>query len=56
MNIKSYELRSQISNLREKVLLAEAERISGAKTLSVAEARNTLMERLQNHNQGSRTN
>lgn len=35
MNIEAYERREQILELREKVLQAEAERVNGAKTLSV---------------------
>ena len=45
MNIEAYERREQILELREKVLHAEAERVNGAKTLSVSEARKALKER-----------
>ena len=45
MNIEAYERREQILELREKILQAEAERVNGAKTLSVSEARKALEER-----------
>ena len=46
MSIDAYEKREQLLELRAKVLQAEQERIDGAKTLSVAEARKKLRERL----------
>jgi prevent-host-death family protein len=46
MSIEAYEKREQILALRTKVLQAEEERISGAKTLSISEARKGLVERL----------
>lgn len=46
MNIDAFEKREQILCLREKVLQAEQERIEGAETLSVSEARRRLRERL----------
>lgn len=46
MNIDAFERREQILNLRAKVLQAEEERLSGSKTLSVAEARKALRERI----------
>lgn len=46
MNIDAFERREQILNLRAKVLQAEEERLSGAKTLSVSEARKALRERI----------
>ena len=46
MNIEAFERREQILNLRAKVLQAEEERLSGAKTMSVSEARKALRERL----------
>lgn len=46
LSIEAYEKKEQILNLRAKVLQAEQERINGAKTLSVAEAREKLKERL----------
>jgi len=45
MSIESFERREQILNLREKVLQAEEERLSGAASMSVTEARNRLKER-----------
>ena len=45
MSIDAFEKREQMLQLRAKVLQAEQERISGAKTLSVSEARNRLSER-----------
>jgi len=44
MSIDAFEKREQILKLREKVLQAEQERISGAETLSVSEARRKLRE------------
>ena len=46
MSIDAFEKREQILKLRSKILLAEQERISGAETLSVAEARKRLRERV----------
>lgn len=46
MSIDAFEKREQILELRAKVLQAEQERISGAKTMSVAEARKRLRERV----------
>lgn len=46
LSIEAYEKKEQMLNLRAKVLQAEQERIDGAKTLSVAEAREKLKERL----------
>lgn len=45
MSIDAFERREQMLQLRAKVLQAEQDRISGAKTLSVSEARNRLSER-----------
>jgi prevent-host-death family protein len=45
MSIDAFEKREQILQLRAKVLQAEQERINGAKTLSVTEARRRLRER-----------
>ena len=45
MDLAVFEKREQMLNLREKVLQAEQERLSGAKTLHVAEARQKLKER-----------
>lgn len=46
MNIEAFEKREQMLQLREKVLQAEQERIEGAPTLSVSEARKRLRERV----------
>ena len=46
MSIEAFERREAMINMREKVMLAEQERISGAKTMSVAETREKLQERL----------
>lgn len=46
MSIEAYEKREQLLQLRAKVLQAEQERIDGAPTISVAEARKKLRERL----------
>ncbi len=46
MSIDAFERREQLLELREKVLQAEEERLSGAKTKSVSEARKALEERL----------
>ena len=46
MNIDAFEKREQILELRAKVLQAEQERIEGAETMSIAETRKRLRERL----------
>lgn len=46
MNIDAFEKREQVLELRDKVLRAEEERLSSAKTLSIAEARKGLRERM----------
>ena len=46
MNIDAFEKREQILALREKVLQAEQERLSGANTIGVTEARKRLRERV----------
>ena len=45
MSIDAFEKREQILQLRSKILQAEQERISGAETISVSEARRRLRER-----------
>lgn len=45
MSIDAFEKREQILKLRAKVLQAEQERLDGAKTISVSEARKRLRER-----------
>ena len=37
MSIETYQLREELLDLREKLLLAEANRLSGAKTYSIEE-------------------
>lgn len=46
MSIEAFERREQILQLRSKVLQAEQERMAGAQTLSIAEARKKLRERV----------
>lgn len=46
MSIDAFEKREQMLRLREKVLQAEQERIDGAETLSVSQARKRLRERV----------
>lgn len=46
MSIEAFEKREQILELRAKVLQAEQERMDGAETISVAEARKRLRERV----------
>jgi prevent-host-death family protein len=46
MSIDAFEKREQILQLRTKVLQAEQERIDGAKTISVSQARQKLRERI----------
>lgn len=45
MSIEAFEKREQMLELRANVLKAEQERISGARTMSVGEARRRLRER-----------
>ncbi len=46
MSIDAFERREELLKLREKVLQAEQERIDGAETLTIAQARGKLRERL----------
>ena len=46
MNIDAFEKIEQLLELRAKVLQAEQERIEGAETISIAEARKRLIERI----------
>ena len=46
MSIDAFEQREQMLQLRAKVLQAEQERIDGAETLSVSQARKRLRERV----------
>lgn len=45
MSMEAYEKREQALNLRAKIIRAEEERLSGAKTRSIEEARKELRER-----------
>lgn len=45
MSIEAFEKREQVLQLRAKVLQAEQERLDGAETISVLEARKRLRER-----------
>ena len=45
MSMEAYEKREQALNLRAKTIRAEEERLSGAKTRSIEEARKELRER-----------
>lgn len=47
MSIDAFEKREQILKLREKVWQAEQERLKGAETLSISEARKQLRERIR---------
>jgi len=46
MSIDAFEKREQSLQLRAKILQAEQERIEGAETLSVSQARKRLRERV----------
>lgn len=46
MSIEAFEKREQMLILRARVLQAEQERVEGARTLSVSEARKRLRERV----------
>lgn len=46
MSIDAFEKREQMLQLRAKVLQAEQERIDGAETLSISQARSRLRERV----------
>lgn len=46
MNIDAFEKREQLLKFRERVLQAEQERIDGARTYSISEARRQLRERI----------
>ena len=44
MSIEAYKYREEMLDLREKLLSAEANRLSGAKTYSIAEVSDRLQE------------
>ena len=46
MSIEAFEKREQMLDLRLKILQAEQERINGAETITVSEARKRLRERI----------
>ena len=46
MNMEAFERREQMLNLREKIMQTEEERLRGERTMSVADARKALKERL----------
>lgn len=46
MDIATFEKREQILRFRAKILQAEQERMEGERTLSIAETRKMLQERL----------
>ena len=46
MSIDTFEKRERLLKLRLKILKAEEERLSGANTMSVADARKRLRERI----------
>lgn len=48
MSIDAFEKREQLLQLRANILQAEQERLGGAPTLSVSEARKQLRERMEN--------
>jgi len=49
MSIDAYQLREELLDLREKLLAAEASRLSGAKTYSLDEAAARMEEVLNAH-------
>ena len=48
MSIDAFEKREQTLELRAKIMQAEEERLNGAKTRSISEARKELRERARN--------
>jgi hypothetical protein len=46
MSIDAFEKRKQLLQLRSRVLQAEQERLEGAQTLSISQARQQLRERI----------
>lgn len=48
ISIEAFEKREQMLDLRSKVLKAEEERLSGAQSIDINEARNLLHQRLNN--------
>lgn len=48
MSIDAFEAREQMLDLRESIIAAEAERLSGAQTYSISDVRQMLTERRSN--------
>ena len=48
MSIEAFEKREELLKMRERVFLAEEERLSGAKTSSTEEVRKLLKQRAKN--------
>jgi prevent-host-death family protein len=46
MSLEAFEKREQLLKFREKILLAEQERLDGSDTLSISQARKKLRERI----------
>lgn len=46
MSIDAFEKREQMLKFRERILQAEQERLNGAETLSISQARERLKERI----------
>jgi prevent-host-death family protein len=46
MSLEAFEKREQLLKFREKILLAEQERLDGSDTLSISQARKRLRERI----------
>ena len=46
MSIEAFERREQMLELRAKVLQAEQERLNGAETVNISDARRMLRERI----------
>lgn len=46
MSIEAFEKREQMLKFRERILQAEQERLNGAETLSISQARERLKERI----------
>ena len=45
MDMEAFERREQLLNLRSRILQAEEERLRGARTMSISEAREALRKR-----------
>jgi len=49
MSIDAYQQREEMLDLREKLLMAEANRLAGAKTYSLDEVNSRIMEVINSH-------